>query len=107
VLYRLRESGRIGPEVFRLFQQQYNRRTGRALRKIDEPEALEKGEFRFNWSRAGELGDPLSKYDFVGDRLSRLVRTAIDKEVISLGRAAEILKLSLPEMRERASEWVR
>lgn len=107
VLYRLRESGRVGPEVFQLFQQHYKRRAGHTLRKVDEPEALEKGEFRFNWSRASELGDSLSKYDFVGDRLSRLVREALETEVISLGRAAEILKLSVPEMRELASEWVR
>ncbi len=107
VLYRLRESGRMGDDVFALFQVQYKRRTGQTLRKVDEPEAVKKGEFCFNWSRSAEPGDALSSYDFVGDRLYRLVRDALEKEVISVGRAAEILRLSLPKMRELASEWVR
>jgi len=106
VLYRLRESGRMGDDVFATFQHQYKRRAGHTLKKVDEPDALAEGEFRFNWNRAGELGDSLSKYDFIGDRLSRLVRKALETETISLGRAAEILKLSLADMRTLAGEWV-
>ena len=106
VLYRLRESGRMGSDVFAIFQAQYKRLAGRTLKKVDEPQALAEGEFRFNWSSAAELGDSLSKYDFVEDRLSRLVREALEKEIISLGRAAEILALPMTEMRELASTWV-
>lgn len=106
VLYRLRESGRMGADVFAIFQGQYKRLAGHTLKKVDEPQALAEGEFRFNWSSAGELGDSLSKYDFVEDRLSRLVREALEKEIISLGRAAEILALPMIEMRELASTWV-
>jgi Zn-dependent peptidase ImmA (M78 family)/DNA-binding XRE family transcriptional regulator len=106
VLYRLKESGRMGADAFAVFQGQYKRYAGHTLKKIDEPQALAEGEFRFNWNRAGELGDQLSKYDFIEDRLSRLVREALEKEVISLGRAAEILALPLNEMRELAGTWV-
>jgi Zn-dependent peptidase ImmA (M78 family) len=107
VLYRLKESGRMGADAFAVFQRHYKRYSGRTLKKIDEPQALAQGEFRFSWNRAEELGDSLSKYDFVEDRLSRLVREALRKEIISLGRAAEILALPLSEMRELASAWVR
>ncbi len=48
----------------------------------------------------------LSKADFVEDRLSRLVRRAIDKSAITLSRGAEILGLSLQEMRELSASWV-
>ena len=40
------------------------------------------------------------------DRLSRLVRQAVESGEISLGRAAEILRLPLPEMRTLAGAWV-
>lgn len=40
------------------------------------------------------------------DRLSRLVRNAVEGEEISLGRAAEILRLDLEEMRELSNSWV-
>jgi len=37
--------------------------------------------------------------------LSRLVRKALEKELISISRAAEILNLSTQQMMERISEW--
>lgn len=49
--------------------------------------------------------DPLSSYDFVEDRLYKMVREAYEKEEISLNRAAEILKLSLDEIRELNNSW--
>ncbi len=106
VLYRLRESGRMGSDVFAIFQSQYRRRAGHTLKKVDEPEALSEGEFRFNWNRASELGDSLSKHDFVGDRLLRLVRQALENGVISQTRAGEILGRTPVEMRTLAAEWV-
>jgi hypothetical protein len=39
------------------------------------------------------------------DRLAKLVRRGIEDEVINLGRGAEILRISLDEMRVRAREW--
>ena len=104
VLYRLVESGRETREVWRTFQGQHRGYFGKTLRKIDEPQALGKGEFAWNWSRSGEPAG-LSRHDFIEDRLSRLVRQALEERRISLGRAAEILGLGREEMRQRAREW--
>ena len=106
VLYRLVESGRRKPEVWRTFQKQHHHAFGKMLRKTDEPEALQKSEFAWNWSRSGEPAG-LSQHDFVGDRLSRLVRRALEKQKISLGRAAEILGLRREDMREQARGWIK
>ena len=105
VLYRLVKSGYRTPEVWRTFQRQHRHAFGKTLRKTDEPEALQKSEFAWNWSRSGEPAG-LSQHDFVGDRLSRLVRRALEQQKISLGRAAEILGLSREDMREQARGWV-
>ncbi len=104
VLYRLVESGRETSEVWRAFQVQHRRYFGKTLRKTDEPEALQKSEFAWNWSRSGEPAG-LSEHDFIEDRLSRLVRQALEEERISLGRAAEILGLTRDEMRQKTREW--
>ncbi len=47
----------------------------------------------------------LKPFDFYADRLSRLVRKAIEDEKISISRAAEILNLSSEQMMERIAEW--
>lgn len=104
VLYRLVASGRETADVWCAFQNQYRRHFGKTLRKADEPQALEKGEFAWNWGCAGEP-ESLSRYDFIEDRLSRLVRRAVENQCISLGRAAEILGLAHEDMRERARGW--
>lgn len=104
VLYRLVESGRDTHNVWRAFQGQHRGYFGKTLRKTDAPESLRKSEFAWNWSRSGEPAG-LSRHDFVGDRLSRLVRKALESEHISLGRAAEILCLARDEMRGQAREW--
>ena len=49
--------------------------------------------------------DPLSNNDFIEDRLHKLVRTAYENEKISLSRAAEILRISMEEMRELNNSW--
>jgi len=48
----------------------------------------------------------MEQHDFQMDRLSRLVRKAIGNEVISLSRGAEILRLSLKQMRELSASWI-
>ncbi len=106
VLHRLVETDRETSDVWRAFQRQHRGRFGRTLRKIEEPEALEKSEFAWDWHRSGEPAG-LSEHDFVEDRLSRLVRRALENERISLGRAAEILGVTRDEMRKQAREWVR
>jgi len=79
-------------------------RFGKTLRRTQEPLALEKSEFAWNWSRSGEP-DGLSRHDFVENRLSRLVRQALEQGHLSMGRAAEILGLTREEMRSQAREW--
>lgn len=106
VLNRLVESKRENKDIWRTFQIQHRDRFGKTLRKIDEPECLDAGEIGYNWSRAGEP-DSLAESDFLQDRLFRLVRAALDKSLISLGRAAEILRISRAEMRELAISWVK
>ncbi|MFQ5792397.1 MAG: ImmA/IrrE family metallo-endopeptidase [Acidobacteriota bacterium] len=104
VLHRLVESGREPREVWRAFQLQHKQHFGTTLRKIDEPDRLQEGEFRLDWTRSGEP-DALSESDFLQGRLSRLVRMALEKDRISLSRAAEILGISRMEMRELARSW--
>ena len=104
VLFRLVESGRETQDIWRVFQRQHLDRFGRTLRKPQEPQALDKSEFAWNWSRSGEP-DGLSKSDFVENRLSRLVRQALEQGHLSMGRAAEILGLTREEMRSQAREW--
>ncbi len=100
------ESGREGKAVWKEFQSQHRKHFGTRLRKVDEPKKLQQGEFRLDWSRSGEP-DGLSETDFLQDRLSRLVRAALEKGVISLARGAEILRISHKEMRELSTSWGR
>jgi len=105
VLHRLVESEREPKDIWRAFQIQHRAHFGSTLRRTEEPKALEKSEFAWKWTRAGEP-EGLSEHDFVEDRLYRLVRQALEQERISLGRAAEILGLPREEMRKQVREWV-
>ena len=77
------------------------------MKIVDEPNALSADKFY----QAPEIlcsqePESLSSLHFIENRLSKLVRTAIDKELISLNRGAEILRLNTKTMREVASSWV-
>lgn len=108
VLYRLAETGEVDRNVWQRFQAQYRARHGRTLMKDDEPHALAADAFQATYPEASKAGEPedLSRADFMVDRLARLVRRGVDSGAISLGRAAEILGLSLPEARSLAASWV-
>lgn len=69
----------------------------------EEPEALPPNKFIQSMSEM--LPDSLSSSDFIEDRLSILVRIAIEKDEITMSRGAEILRLDLEAMRERVSSW--
>ena len=108
VLYRLSEDLADKAQLWKGFQVGYKRRYGKSLLKQDEPEALAADAFRASAPESSPAGEPerLSRADFVEDRLSRLVRRAIEQSAISLSRGAEILGLSLREMRELSVSWV-
>lgn len=105
VLYRLVQSERQTADVWRAFQRQHHQHYGNTLRNTEEPFALTRSEFAWQWRRSGEP-ERLSSHDFVEDRLAWLVRKAVEREHISVGRAAEILGLSREEMRKRTAQWV-
>jgi len=108
VLYRLSQRYGGSGSIWAKFQWDYTRRFGRSLLRSDEPDALAADAFRASFPEDRRAGEPehLSPVDFEENRLSRLVRRAIEYKAISLGRGAEFLGLSLLEMRERASSWV-
>lgn len=105
VLYRLSES--MGSSIWARFQSSYKQRTGKTLGFKDEPEALPRDRFQQSPEvlRSKEP-DSLSPSNFIEDRLSRLVRKAIEDDEITLGRGAEILNLDLEAMRDIVSSWV-
>ncbi len=105
VLYRLVETGQAPRSVWGTFQALYRRIYGHTLAKADEPDALRDTEFKWDWRRSREPGT-LSEHDFVNDRLARLVREALERHAISRSRAAEILGISVTELRGRLREWI-
>ncbi len=93
--------------IWASFRAAYQARFGHEAPTTTEPEALTADAFSGPpISRAADeparfLGD-----DFQEDRLCGLVRKAVDTDKISLGRGAEILGLSLLEMRELRNSWI-
>ena len=83
-------------------QVEHQRRYGRALLKLDEPKGVDPSVFRAPTTEPAEL----DAHDFQSERLARLVRCAVEEEAITLSRAAEILGVSLDDMRERAASWI-
>ena len=108
VLYRIASQSPDGAKLWPRFQWEYKSLTGRTLGKTDEPDGLAAEEFRSVTPSAKVADEPehLVEGDFVQDRLSRLVRKAVEDDEISLGRAAEILQIDLEEMRALSNSWV-
>ena len=108
VLHRLAALKTVHGNVWARFQADYQRQYGRTLLRDAEPAALAQDAFRASFPENLLAGEPehLSRVDFPGGRLSRLVRKAIEDEKISLSRGAEILRKSLQEMRDLAASWV-
>jgi Zn-dependent peptidase ImmA (M78 family)/DNA-binding XRE family transcriptional regulator len=71
---------------FRRFSNAYRAKTGKELGKKDEPQRLPEARFK-------------------PDRRDRLVRAALKKGEISLSRAAEILGITVADMRDREASW--
>ena len=108
VLHRLAPEYRGPGNIWACFQMEYKRRSGRTLLRDDEPNALVQDAFRASFPEDRSAGEPdsLSPVDFIQDRLFRLVRKAVEREKISLGRGAEVLGISLQDMRDLTASWV-
>jgi len=105
VLYRIYKH--IGDRIWIKFNIAFKNKYGQSLKGNSEPEALHPTSFHPDPEiLKSQEPDPLSSSNFIEDRLSGLVRKAVDAELITLGRGAEILCLDLNKMREIASTWV-
>lgn len=107
VLYRLSLFESYGNSIWGKFQSAYKLRTGKTLSITDEPEALSPDKFQQSpEALRSQEPDSLSPSHFMEDRLSRLVRKAIEEDEITMSRGAEILRLDLESMRNMISSWV-
>jgi len=86
VLRRLVERGVVGNDIYVSFARQYNEKYRHDLRGHFEPNGL-------------------SPLDFIEERFPRLVRTALERDEITLSRAAEMLRLPLTDMRGLYLSW--
>lgn len=86
VLFRLKEDYGYPDTLWREFNFEYSQRFATRLLGNTEPRALD------DW-------------DFVEDRLKRLVRKGIESYGITLSRGAEILGVKTMEMRRIANAW--
>ena len=109
VLYRLSafypaRSGNIWARFYALHEARY----GRKLSGKEEPHGLTAEAFRTGRPESSRAAEPdtLSEANFKEDRLSSLVRRAMDGGLITMSRGAEILRIPMMEMRARAASWV-
>lgn len=109
VLYRIgtRLTADERAALWPMFQRQYAAQFGTTLKRTDEPEGLSSDAFLVRPpDRSADEPDKLSASGFVEDRLHRLVREAIEGDVITMHRGAKILDKSLAEMRELSASWI-
>jgi len=110
VLYRVTQLVPSDKRIFvwQRFNQEYKIRKGSSLLKHDEPYGINREIYQdIHGSRpSGREPEGMYSHDFQEDRLSRLVRRAVEDDVISLSRASEILQISLGEMRELSASWL-
>jgi len=107
VLIRLQEMGMVNRSVWGRFSARYKRRYGKGLPYTHEPHALGPDSFALYREPVAPKPEPsgLDAHDFVVNRLSALVRKAIEQEQITISRAAEILCIDLESAREWAASW--
>jgi Zn-dependent peptidase ImmA (M78 family)/DNA-binding XRE family transcriptional regulator len=103
VLHRVQDTTTIGKSVWGRFQAEYRDRYGRTLAVTEEPQGLKSAMAE---AHSAHEPDRLTPHEFNGDRLRLLVREAIEKELITIGRGAEILGMDLLEMRKLVASWV-
>jgi Zn-dependent peptidase ImmA (M78 family)/transcriptional regulator with XRE-family HTH domain len=102
VLHQLIDMGKAEhPTVYKQFRADYKERYGKDLHWKEEPPSSLVPQA----SRQSEEPRNLDPLDLTEDRLGTLVRDALDREEITVSRAAEILGIPLMEMRERLKSW--
>jgi Zn-dependent peptidase ImmA (M78 family) len=107
VVYRIASWAPDPRVVWTRFKAEYEAAMGRELDMTTEPDGLAAGEFRAGpLAKLADEPDHLDSADFMQDRLHRLVRQAIEGQHISMSRAAEILRISIEEMRALANSWI-
>ncbi len=94
VLFRLIEHEIADRSLWMRFNQAYKQRYNKNLSFKEEPIAIDTYE---------PFG--LRDYHFFEDRFSRLTREAMEKNEISMSRGAEILNISIEEMRDLMQNW--
>lgn len=92
ILHRLVLQGDADDSIHQKFSVDYNNKYNHNLKGHFEPQGLQEP-------------DGLVKADFMEDRLNRLVREALEKNIISLSKAAEILSKPLADMHELVRSW--
>jgi Zn-dependent peptidase ImmA (M78 family)/transcriptional regulator with XRE-family HTH domain len=105
VLYRLNETEPFN--VWAKFNVEYKKKKGKSIEYKSEPEAIS-SELFFQAPENSRRIEPesMSPSHFIEERLKKLIRVAVEQNLITLNRAAEILKLSTSEMREISTSWV-
>ena len=101
VVMRLIELRRLDKSAWPKFQSQFKNRYGYSLAGFKEPDPLQVGDY------SADRNEPetLRKADFPANQLRSLVRSSLEAGKISMGRAAEILGISIGDMRELSVEW--
>jgi Zn-dependent peptidase ImmA (M78 family) len=84
--------------LVRKFRAAYASLNGHDLKDHYEPDAIESPV-------ASKDPFMLHPNDFVEERFARLVREALEKNLISIGRAGEMMNRSLEDMRRLAKAW--
>lgn len=105
VLYRLASTTADGKRLWGRFQAEYRAQTGHTLGPTEEPAAMAASEFRPP-AKVADEPEHLLADDFVEGRLELLVRRAVEADAISIGRAAEILRVDVSTMRSISNSWV-
>ena len=110
VVYRVAEDlpKEERPDLWARINRAHQKREGHPLLKHSEPQGIEAEIYDSLYAERPTGREPfqLSPYDFQEDRLARLVRIALEQGAITLSRAAEILGLSLSDMRKLTASWV-
>ena len=102
VLYRLCEMGAADKSrVFWQFRSAYKAKYDKVIASKSEPEPGDPA----SPTRPNQEPARLSDFDFCEDRFLRLVRVALEKDEISVSRAAEMLAKPVQEVRSMLAEW--